>query len=294
MTTRTPQRSDFRFIHRLRVRWAEVDMQKIVFNPHYAMYLDTAMAEYWRALALPYESAMHQLGGDVFLKKMELDYHASARYDDVLEVGLRCQRLGNSSMVFEGAVLREHRPLVTAHLVYVYADAATQRPQPVPAPLRAIMEGFDAGQAMTECVVGSWDTVAAQASAVREAVFVQEQGIGAHMVWDGADAQAVHALVRNRLGQPLGTGRLVSQAPGVGRIGRMAVHRALRGSQVGREVLDALVQASRDRGDHEVMLMAQASAVGFYLRCGFAPRGAPFEEAGIAHQEMALTLRSET
>ena len=294
MTTRTPQRSDFRFIHRLRVRWAEVDMQKIVFNPHYAMYLDTAMAEYWRALALPYESAMHQLGGDVFLKKMELDYHASARYDDVLEVGLRCQRLGNSSMVFEGAVLREHRPLVTAHLVYVYADAATQRPQPVPAPLRAIMEGFDAGQAMTECVVGSWDTVAAQASAVREAVFVQEQGIGAHMVWDGADAQAVHALVRNRLGQPLGTGRLVSQAPGVGRIGRMAVHRALRGSQVGREVLDALVQASRDRGDHEVMLMAQASAVGFYLRCGFAPRGTPFEEAGIAHQEMALTLRSET
>ena len=70
MTTHSPQRSDFRFIHRLRVRWAEVDMQKIVFNPHYAMYLDTAMADYWRALALPYESAMHQLGGDVFLKKM--------------------------------------------------------------------------------------------------------------------------------------------------------------------------------------------------------------------------------
>lgn len=293
MTTHSFQRSDFRFVHRLRVRWAEVDMQKIVFNPHYAMYLDNAMADYWRALALPYESAMHLLGGDVFLKKMELDYHASARYDDVLEVGLRCQRLGNSSMVFEGAVLREHRSLVTARLVYVYADAATQRPQPVPAPLRAIMEGFDAGQAMTECLVGPWDTVAAQASAVREAVFVQEQGIGAQMVWDGADAQAVHALVRNRLGQPLGTGRLVRQAPGVGRIGRMAVQRALRGSRVGREVLNALVQASRERGDHEVMLMAQASAVGFYLRCGFAPRGALFEEAGIAHQEMALALRSE-
>lgn len=293
MTAHSFQRSDFRFVHRLRVRWAEVDMQKIVFNPHYAMYLDNAMADYWRALALPYESAMHLLGGDVFLKKMELDYHASARYDDVLEVGLRCQRLGNSSMVFEGAVLREHRSLVTARLVYVYADAATQRPQPVPAPLRAIMEGFDAGQAMTECLVGPWETVAAPASAVREAVFVQEQGIGAQMVWDGADAQAVHALVRNRLGQPLGTGRLVRQAPGVGRIGRMAVQRALRGSRVGREVLNALVQASRERGDHEVMLLAQASAVGFYLRCGFVPRGALFEEAGIAHQEMALALRSE-
>jgi acyl-CoA thioesterase FadM len=38
-------RSDFRFLHRLRVRWAEVDLQKIVFNPHYLMYLDTALAD---------------------------------------------------------------------------------------------------------------------------------------------------------------------------------------------------------------------------------------------------------
>ena len=50
-----PQRKDFRFFHRLRVRWAEVDMQKIVFNAHYLMYFDTAISDYWRALALPYE-----------------------------------------------------------------------------------------------------------------------------------------------------------------------------------------------------------------------------------------------
>ena len=46
-------RKDFRFFHRLRVRWAEVDMQKIVFNAHYLMYFDTAVADYWRALAMP-------------------------------------------------------------------------------------------------------------------------------------------------------------------------------------------------------------------------------------------------
>ena len=55
-------RQDFRLFHRLRVRWAEVDMQKIVFNGHYLMYFDTAMADYWRALALPYEQTMHALG----------------------------------------------------------------------------------------------------------------------------------------------------------------------------------------------------------------------------------------
>ena len=39
------KRDDFRFFHPLRVRWAEVDMQKIVFNAHYLMYVDTAMSE---------------------------------------------------------------------------------------------------------------------------------------------------------------------------------------------------------------------------------------------------------
>ncbi|MEO8060823.1 MAG: 4-hydroxybenzoyl-CoA thioesterase, partial [Burkholderiales bacterium] len=42
-------RTDFRFSERLRVRWAEIDAQKIVFNGHYLMYFDTAVAGYWRA-----------------------------------------------------------------------------------------------------------------------------------------------------------------------------------------------------------------------------------------------------
>ena len=65
-------------------------MQKIVFNGHYLMYLDTAMADYWRVLALPYEEAMHQLGGDLYVKKAAVEYHGSARYDDSLDVGLKC------------------------------------------------------------------------------------------------------------------------------------------------------------------------------------------------------------
>ncbi|MEO8924742.1 MAG: 4-hydroxybenzoyl-CoA thioesterase, partial [Caldimonas sp.] len=68
------QRSDFRFFERLRVRWAEIDAQKIVFNGHYLMYFDTAVAGYWRALALPYAESMHALGGDLFVRKAEVDY----------------------------------------------------------------------------------------------------------------------------------------------------------------------------------------------------------------------------
>ena len=60
-----PTRQDFRLVHRLRVRWAEVDLQRIVFNPHYLMYIDTAFTEYWRALAMPYELIPELLGGDL-------------------------------------------------------------------------------------------------------------------------------------------------------------------------------------------------------------------------------------
>ena len=83
-------RSDFRFSERLRVRWAEIDAQKIVFNGHYLMYFDTAVAGYWRALAMPYAETMAQLDGDLFVRKATLDYLGSARYDDVLDIAMRC------------------------------------------------------------------------------------------------------------------------------------------------------------------------------------------------------------
>ena len=70
----------------------------------------------------------------------------------------------------------------------------------------------------------------------------------------------------------------------------MAVIASLRGSSVGRQLLDALVQAARARGDRELLLNAQAGAVGFYRRLGWQPRAAAFEEAGIPHQEMTLAL----
>ncbi|MGE0333391.1 MAG: YbgC/FadM family acyl-CoA thioesterase [Ramlibacter sp.] len=285
------KRTDFRFFHRLRVRWAEVDMQKIVFNAHYLMYFDTAVADYWRALALPYEEAMHQLGGDLYVKKATVEFHASARMDDQIDIGMKCARIGTSSMGFAGAIFRGDELLITCELVYVFADPATQTSRPVPDALRAILLGFEAGEPMVSLKTGDWDALGADASKVRTEVFVQEQRIPREMEWDEADKTALHAVAYNRLGQPLATGRLLRHGAGQGRIGRMAVTRVLRGANLGRGVLDALVQAARQRGDHEVMLHAQRSAEGFYVRLGFTPRGEPFDEAGIPHVEMFTQLR---
>ncbi|CAN5903381.1 hypothetical protein BH11PSE8_BH11PSE8_21470 [soil metagenome] len=279
-------RTDFRFFDRLRVRWAEIDAQQIVFNGHYLMYFDTAVAGYWRALAMPYASTMAQLEGDLYVRKATIEYNASARYDDLLDIGMRCTRIGTSSMLFTGAAFRQDELLVTCELVYVFADPKTQTSKPVPPVLRQVLEGFEAGEPMLEVRLGTWDELGQAAQAIRTDVFVTEQKVPIEMEWDEADHTALHAIATNRFGLPLATGRLLAHAPGVGRIGRMAVSQTSRGSGVGRLVLEALMNASRDRGDHEVLLHAQTSAFDFYRRNGFVARGPEFEEAGIAHIEM--------
>jgi YbgC/YbaW family acyl-CoA thioester hydrolase len=290
--------SEFRFFHRLRVRWAEVDMQQIVFNAHYLMYFDTAVTDYWRALGLPYQQAMAALGGDLYVKKATIEYHASAHADDQIDVAMKCGRIGNSSITFTGAIFRGDEHLISAEIVYVFADPATQTSRPVPEALRAILLGFEAGEPMVGIKVGGWAELGADASAVRQEVFVEEQKIPKELEWDVADAGAVHAVAYNRLGQPLATGRYLPYEPegqserqaGVVKIGRMAVKRVLRGSGVGRDVLRALTDAARERGEQEVLLHAQRSAAGFYTRLGYAVRGEPFEEAGIPHIEMLMRL----
>ena len=284
------QRDNFRCFHRLRVRWVEVDMQKIVFNAHYLMYFDTAMMDYWRALALPYEASMAQLQGDLYVKKASLEYHASAHLDDQLDVALQCSRVGTSSVTFCGGIFRGQECLVSGELIYVFADPLSQTAKPVPQALRDVFSAFEAGHAMHDVSVGHWQTLGEGARAVRHAVFVQEQQIPIQMEQDSLDEAALHVLVRNRLGAPVATGRLLQPAPGVGQIGRLAVSRVLRGSRIGSAALQALVSAAASRGDREVMLHAQSSATGFYAAQGFAPRGQPFMEAGIAHQEMVRAL----
>jgi acyl-CoA thioester hydrolase len=136
-------KADFACAPRLRVRWAEVDMQKIVFNGHYLTYIDTAVAEYWRAIGLPYpEGYVDRYANDVYLRKATVEYLGSARYDDELEICCRVAKLGRSSMTFRFEIYRssgeaaESAPLVTAELVYVNADPATMKAAPLPDDLR--------------------------------------------------------------------------------------------------------------------------------------------------------------
>ena len=284
------KRQDFRFFHPLRVRWVEVDMQKIVFNAHYLMYFDTAISDYWRALSLPYEEVMQLLGGDLYVKKASIEFHASAHFDDRLDVALRCDRVGNSSMVFSGAIFRGDELLITCELIYVFADPSTQTAKPVPDALRQVLLGFEDGQPTYEIRMGSWAELGVDAGRVRTEVFVQEQKIPLEMEWDEADLTALHAVAYNGLGQAIGTARLLETNPKIAKVGRMAVKRVLRGSSIGSDLLRVLTGLARQRSYHEIVLHAQQSAQGFYARAGFVVRGEPFNEVDIPHIEMFKSL----
>jgi len=130
----------------LRVRWAEVDMQKVVFNGHYLTYIDTAIAEYWRAIGLPYpQGYVERYASDIYLRKATVEYLGAARYDDLLAVCCRVAGLGRSSMTFRFEIYREDQPaaLASAELVYVNADPATMRPAPLPEELRERVRRYE-------------------------------------------------------------------------------------------------------------------------------------------------------
>jgi YbgC/YbaW family acyl-CoA thioester hydrolase len=248
------------------------------------------VTDYWRNLAMPYAETMHQLGGDLYVKKASVEYHASAEMDDFLDVCMRCDRIGNSSMTFVGAIFRGDELLITSELVYVYADPVAKKSQPIPPQLRDMMEGYERGEDMVQLHLGAWADLKNLAAPLRTEVFVDEQKVPADMEWDHEDDTALHCVAVNRMGMVLATGRLLQHAPGVARIGRMAVKKQMRGSVLGRRVLHALMDAAHERGDQQVLLHAQCSAEGFYKRSGFEPHGAIFEEAGIAHIEMVRPL----
>jgi len=139
-------KAEFACTTELRVRWAEVDMQRIVFNAHYLTYIDTAIADYWRAIELAYpEGYVERYGHDVYLRKATLEYLGSARYDDVLTVCCRVARLGRTSMTFAFEIYREREtsPLVTAELVYVNADPATMKAALLPEELRDRVQRYE-------------------------------------------------------------------------------------------------------------------------------------------------------
>ncbi len=137
---------DFRHRYPLRVRWAEVDMQGVVFNGHYLTYCDVCVTEYWRAIGLRYPEDIISQGSDTFVRKATLEYHAGAVYDDELEICGRTARLGRSSLRFVIGIYRKGQtaePLIEGELIYVNADPVAKKALPWPESIREKIRRFE-------------------------------------------------------------------------------------------------------------------------------------------------------
>jgi predicted GNAT family N-acyltransferase len=132
-----------------------------------------------------------------------------------------------------------------------------------------------------------WTTTGSAIRAIRETVFIHEQGVPVELEWDGLDSACAHVLAWNNRGEAIGTARMQQN----GTIGRMAVLKDWRGRGVGRALLRTLLDLAARRGLSRVTLSAQTHALGFYERAGFDVVGEPFIDAGIPHRKMVKELK---
>lgn len=124
---------------------------------------------------------------------------------------------------------------------------------------------------------------------LRRTVFIEEQGVSEADEIDDKDDAAIHLLATVD-GVPMGSARLILMGE-VGKIGRVCVLPAARGTGLGAALMRAAVdELRRQPGVTQAKLGAQTHALGFYERLGFTAFGPVYDDAGIAHRDMMLVL----
>ncbi|MBB1491700.1 MULTISPECIES: GNAT family N-acetyltransferase [unclassified Paracoccus (in: a-proteobacteria)] len=124
--------------------------------------------------------------------------------------------------------------------------------------------------------------------AIRRRVFIEEQNVPEEIELDEHDATAVH-LLATQDERPVGTARLLIDG-GTAKIGRVALLPEARGTGAGAALMRAALDELRARGVRTAKLGAQTYAIGFYEKLGFAAYGPEYDDAGIPHRDMSLTL----
>ena len=133
------------FTHYLRVRYAECDAQKVVFNARYADFVDVAVTEFMRAIGFEKEMVSGEL--DYQLVRQTLEWKAPARFDQVLAIAVSARQLGTTSFALrtEFRVADRDAIIATGETVYVLVDAATLQKRELPPRFRAALEAGAVG-----------------------------------------------------------------------------------------------------------------------------------------------------
>ncbi len=135
----------FRFHFPFRVRYSEIDGQKVVFNAHYLTYFDTAITEYFRMLDYDYAGQVERTGTDFHTVRTSVDYKRPILFDDEIEVHVRTSRIGRSSIAFalEIQPREDGAPYAGGEVIWVNTDQTSHKSVAVPEDLVALLEAHE-------------------------------------------------------------------------------------------------------------------------------------------------------
>lgn len=138
----TGRRPPFKYSALSRVWFSDTDAQGVVYYGRYLPYFDHARTEYHRHLG-GWELAC----AEFVMRASNVEYHAPARFDDLIESFVRVRRIGRSSVTYECAACRlpDETLMVTATQTLVLVDRELRRPVEVPEAFRAPIREFEGG-----------------------------------------------------------------------------------------------------------------------------------------------------
>ena len=138
----TERRPPFKYSALARVWFSDTDAQGVVYYGRYLPYFDHARTEYHRQLG-----GFATGGCEFVMRASSVEYHAPARFDDLLEIFVRVSRIGRTSVTYECAACRlsDDALMVTGKQTLVLIEVDSRRPTPVPEDLRAAVRAFENG-----------------------------------------------------------------------------------------------------------------------------------------------------
>ena len=136
----TDRRPPFKYSALARVWFSDTDAQGVVYYGRYLPYFDHARTEYHRHVG-----ALITPGSEFVMRASSVEYHAPARFDDLIEAFVRVSRIGRSSVTYECAAYRlpDDTLMVTAQQTLVLIDLEGRMPVPVPDDVRSAIRAFE-------------------------------------------------------------------------------------------------------------------------------------------------------
>lgn len=134
---------------------------------------------------------------------------------------------------------------------------------------------------------GHWDQLQQDAKLIRTQVFICEQGITEADEWDDQDLISQHFVIYDQ-DQPIATARLLENNS----VGRVAVLKAYRGQGLGQMIMLEIISYAQKQHRSVLTLSSQVHAISFYENLGFIVQGNSYDECGIPHIEMTMSLNT--